>query len=290
MRKMLFLFSAIILIVLLSACNDTDEEEKDATSETEDIATTVEVDRIKKGNLTVERTVFGHVLPKKQTPVLTQQPGEITDVKVKTGDEVKKDERLGTIKTEMGSLAINAPIAGTVGQLTLEKNDFHNGEDPFAIIFDDEIVEVQLTVTPEMKSKFKVDKKYKAVIDGEKHDAEVTRIEDLPNEAGQYEVVAQIENDEESIMLGSVAEVVVKEVLEKDKLIIPTEAIVTDSDETYIFIIENDKAKKITVEVLESQSKKSAIDADVDEKAKVITSGQFLLTDGSKVDVVKDGK
>src|SRR5690625_5099794 len=99
MRKVLFLFSVIIVLFFVSACNETNDNEN---SEVEQSVTTVEIDKIKKGDLTVEQTVFGHVLPKKQTPVLPQQQGEITDVKVQTGDNVKKDERLGTLKTQMG--------------------------------------------------------------------------------------------------------------------------------------------------------------------------------------------
>lgn len=287
MRKMLFLFSAIIVLFLFTACNDSEDED---SAEIEETVTPVEIEEVKKGDLTIEQTVFGHVFPKKQTPVLVQQPGEITDVKVKTGEEVKKNEGLATIKTEMGSISINAPVAGTVGQLTLEKDDFHSGEDPFAIIFDDETVAVQFAVTSKMKDKFKVDKKYKANIDEKEYDAEVKRIESLPNEAGQYDIVAHIDNEKGNITLGSIAEVAVKEALEKDALLVPTEAILTEGDETYVFIVEDDKAKKVAVEVMESQTEQSAIEADIKEKAEVIVTGQFLLTDGSQVDVVKEGK
>src|SRR5699024_8849237 len=229
MRKVLFLFSAIIALFIMAACNETNNNEN---SEVEQSVTAVELDEIKLGNVTVEQTIFGHVLPKKQTPVLPQQPGEITDVKIKTGDEVKKDERLGTLKTQMGSIAIKAPVAGTVGQLTFEKDDLYNGEDPFAIIYDAETVIVQFSVTPEMKKKFKVDKKYKTLIAGKTYDAEVQRIESLPNEAGQYDIIAHINNEKGNISLGEVAEISVKDVLKKDTLLVPTEAIVTDSDET----------------------------------------------------------
>lgn len=287
MRKVLFVIFSIMIILLFTACNAADNEE---TSEAESSVTPVEVAKLKTGDLTVERTTFGHVIPEKQTPVIIQQPGEITDIRVKTGDQVSKNTRLATIKTEMGSNAINAPIAGTVGQLTLNNNDFHTGEEPFAIIFNDDIVTVQLVVTPELKRKFKVDQTYKATIDHKEYDAEVKRIERLPNEAGQYDIMVQIDNEDEDIALGSVAEVAVKDVLKKDTQIVPTEAIITESDETYIFIVEDGAAKKVTVDVLETQSTESAIEADVKDKAEVIVTGQFLLSDGSKVDVVKDGK
>lgn len=287
MRKVLFLLSTILILATFTACNDSDET---SPSETEDTVTPVEVEKVKKGDLSVEQTVLGHVLPEKQVPVLVQQAGEITDVKVKSGDEVKKNERLATIKTEMGSIAINAPVAGTIGQLSLAKDDFHTGEEPFAVIFDDETVTVQFSVTSTMKNKFKVEKSYKATIDDQKYDAEVKRIESLPNETGQYDLIAHIDNEDGKITLGSVAEIAVKDRLEKDALIVPTEAIVTESDETYVFIIEDDQAKRVSVDVLETQTEESAIEADIKEKAEIIVTGQFLLTDGSKVEVIKEGK
>lgn len=287
MRKVLFLFSILLSITLMTACNDIDNQEEAA----EDTITPVEVKKVKKNNLTVEQTILGHVTPAKQTPVVVQQPGKISEVKVKSGDTVKKNDRLATIQTEMGHQAITAPVDGTVGQLRAEKDDFHNGEDPFAIIFDDQTVSIQFTLTADMKDKFKIDKIYKAKIDGETYDAEVKRIESLPNEAGQYEMLAQIDNETADITLGSVAELAIEETVAKNALIVPTEAIVTEGDEHFVFVVKKDQAKKIAVDLLETQTEKSAIKAkDIKEKDQVIVTGQFLLTDESKVDVVKDGK
>jgi len=287
MRKMPFLFLLTIMLLVVAACGEADDE---STSSSEDSVTSVEIAQVSKGDLTTEQTVFGHVLPNSQTPVLPGQAGEITDLKVEPGDDVKKDEALATLKTAMGNITVKAPIAGTVGQLSLNQNDFYNGEDPFAIIFDDEKLLVQFSVTSSMRDKFKVDKTYKTTIDGKEFDTKIKRIESLPNEAGQYEITGQIENEDDDALLGTVAELSVREVLEKDTLFVPTEAIVTDSEETYMFLVEDGKAKKLVVEVLETQTDNTAIEADVKEKAEVIVNGQFLLTDGSKIDVIKEGK
>lgn len=287
MRKMPFLCLLTIMLLVVAACGEADEE---STSSSEDSVTSVEIAQVSKGDLTTEQRVYGHVLPNSQTPVLPGQAGEITDLKVEPGDDVKKDEALATLKTAMGNITVKAPIAGTVGQLSLNKNDFYNGEDPFAIIFDDEKLLVQFSVTSSMRDKFKVDKTYKTTIDGKEFDTKIKRIESLPNEAGQYEITGQIENEDDAALLGAVAELSIREVLEKDTLFVPTEAIVTDSEESYMFLVEDGKAKKLVVEVLETQTDNTAIEADVKEKAEVIVNGQFLLTDGSKIDVIKEGK
>src|SRR5699024_3048918 len=214
MRKMLFLFILTIMLLVVAACGETDDE----STSSEDSVTSVEIAQVSKGDLTTEQTVFGHVLPNSQTPVLPGQAGEITDLKVEPGDDVKKDEALATLKTAMGNITVKAPIAGTVGQLSLNQNDFYNGEDPFAIIFDDEKLLVQFSVTSSMRDTFKVDKTYKTTIDGIEFDAKINRIESLPNEAGQYEITAQIDIEYEDSLIGSIADISVKEVLEKDTL------------------------------------------------------------------------
>lgn len=286
MRKMLFLFSAIFLFLTLAACSDGNESAIDS-SETK--TNPVETAKVKKENLTVEQTVFGHTSPYKQMPVVFPQSGELTDIKVKNGDMVKKDEQIATIKTEMGSLSIKAPIEGEVGLLKLEKNDFYNGEDPLAIIFDADTVVVQLSVTPDMKDKFKEDKKYKTIIDERQYEAHVKRIEKLPNETGQYDLIAHIDDDKNRIAIGSIAEMIISEVRQKNALLVPTEAVMTEGDKTYLFTVEGTKAKKIEVELLETQTEMSAIKGNLKEGDEVIIVGQFLLSDGSEIEVVKDG-
>jgi len=287
MRNVLFLCSLLIVIVFFAACNEIDETE---TTETETTITHVEVEKVTKGNLVTEDTIYGHTVPYKQTPIMMQQPGEITDIKVENGDEVKKDERIGTLKTQMGSLAIKAPMEGEIAQLTLEKDDMYDGESPIAVVFDDETIVVQFTVTPGVKAKLKKDKTYETVINDKTYDATIKRIEKLPNESGQFDVEAHIVNEKGKIAIGAIAELIIENVHQKDVLLIPTEAIVTEGEETFIYIAGDFEAKKVTIEVIESQTDVSAIKGDIKKGEKVVTSGQFLLTDGSEIEVVKDGK
>lgn len=287
MRKMLFLFSTIMLLTVPTACTDTNKE---AEPSEETKVTPVETELVKKADLTVEQSVLGQVVPKKQVPVLFEMPGEVTEVKVRPGDEVSKDTTLATIKTQQGSFSVKAPIAGTVGQLAFDEDEFYDGETPFAVIFDAEEVKVQFSVTPEMKDKFTLEKEYTTKIQDRDYKAKVVKIESLPNETGQYELIASIDNSKGKIELGSVAEVFLKERLQKDALIVPTEAVITDSDESYVFVVEGDTVKKVAVDVLEIQTEETAIDGKVKEKDEIVVNGHFLLSDGSEVEVIKEGK
>src|SRR5699024_11069635 len=77
--------------------------------------------------------------------------------------------------------------------------------------------------------------------------------------------------------------------LEKDALIVPSEAIVTSEEEDFVYIVEDDKAKQIKVDIVESQTKETAIKGEVSEEDNVVNNGQSLLSDHVEVNVKNDG-
>lgn len=287
MRRMLFLFFSFSFILI--GCNDS---EKDSV-EIEDGETIVPVyiSDIKMDDFIVEQSVFGQAMPERQTPILIQHQGELTEIRVENGERVKKDERIGTIKTEMGSFHIKAPKEGEIANLQLEKGDIYTGEDPLAIVFEDETIALHFSVVPELRNAFKVDRTYKAIINDKEYEAEIKEIASLPNESGQFNLVAHVNNEKKHILAGMMAEIFIEDKREKDAIIIPTEAIVTEGEDQFIYKIEQSAVKKVPITVLHTQTEETAIEAeDLDEKDEIVIDGQFLLTDGSEVEIIKEGK
>jgi len=126
-------------------------------------------------------------------------------------------------------------------------------------------------------------------IKDKKHQAEVVSIDTIPNETGQYTIILELDNEDEKIDLGEVADVIIPETRVKDTIIIPTEAIVMDGDDAYVFIVDGDVAKRVPIDIDVSQSDVSAVKGDIAEKDEVIVTGQFTLTDESEIDIVKEG-
>src|SRR5699024_11010796 len=79
-----------------------------------------------------------------------------------------------------------------------------------------------------------------------------------PNENGEYELNVKVENEDDKIKIGESAKITVDKTLEKDVLIVPSEAIVTSEEEDFVYIVEDDKAKQIKVDIVESQTKETA--------------------------------
>src|SRR5699024_12523416 len=96
-------------------------------------------------------------------------------------------------------------------------------------------------------------------------------------------------DNEEDELDGSCAELEIKETREKDTLIVPTDEIVSETDEDFVYIADDDKAKKVDVEIIEPQTDQSAVDGDLEKDDDVIVKGQFTLTDEAEIEI-KEGE
>lgn len=286
MRKVFFLLLILMNGLIIAACSESEEKEVNEES----IVTPVETEQVTTGDFIVEKSTYGHISPMKQIPVMIQQPGEVTSLKVENGDKVKKNDHIGTVKSQMGSTAIYAPADGEIAHLNIQENGFQSNEEPFALIIDLESVQAEFNVTPKTKDQFKIEQKVNVFIDEKKYEAEILTVDTMPNETGQYSVIVEIDNEERYLAPGETAKLMIPEKKLKDTIIVPTDAIMTESDESYVFIVEDDTAKKVNVEIKETQTDKTAVEADLKKETEVIVNGQFTLSDGAKVEVVKEGK
>ena len=285
MRKIIFSV-CLGLILILAACSN-DEETNDNT---EAAPTPVEVAKVKTGDFIIEKTLYGETSPEKQMPVMLEQPSEIKTVHVKNGDKVKKDDKLITIKTPAGDQSVNASTDGVVGQLTAKAGSFQSNEDPILVIADLDTLTIHYMVTANARDLFKVDDKLDVEINNDTYEAKVTSIDTLPNETGQYAVEFELENKDNDVLPGEPAKVLVAEEKVKKTKIIPTEAVLTEGDEQFIFIVRDDQVERVLVEVQETQSDKSAVKADIKKDDQVVVNGHFTLTDQAEIDVQKEDK
>ncbi|HLR59084.1 MAG TPA: efflux RND transporter periplasmic adaptor subunit [Pseudogracilibacillus sp.] len=285
MKKKMLLLIFISFALILSACGDSDKEE----TEEEDNVVPVETTEVDKGNLKTEKSLYGQTQAIKQTPIMLSQPGELDELKVANNDEVNKDDALAVIKSEAGEQTIKAPSKGIVASLPESSGAFVSNEEPFAMILDLDEIKVQATMTQKMRDLFTVDQEVKVEIDNEEYTGKVLALDPLPNENGELVMNVRVKNEDDKISTGESAKITVNKTLKKDVLIVPSEAIMTSEEEDYVYVIEDSKAKKVKVEILEAQTNETAIKGDIKEKDAIVINGQSLLSDDVKVDVKKDG-
>lgn len=275
----------LLLIGFLTACNQNEETEHNQ----EENIIPVETVEVTEGDLVIEKSLYGRTEPTRLTPIMVQMLGEIDDLEVENGDQVEEGDIIATLKTQVGKQNIEAPRKGEVIQLESEEGDLVTETEPLAMIIDLTEIKVNFTVTSHLRSLLEKESKLTTEINDEKYTAEVTMVGTMPDETGLYPVEAKIGNEDNKILPGMIAVMQIPEKRIKQALILPTEAIVEESDSTYIYLVEDDSVVKTEITVLETQSDKTAIEAEIEIGDQAVINGQLTIEDGSKVNVVKEG-
>lgn len=283
MTKNVLKIMAICLIGLLVACsnNNTDEDKTESIIPVETI--TAQEDEI-----VVNRTLSGRTAPNRTTPVMVEVPGEIEELNVENGDKVEEDEVLATLKTPAGNQDITAPKSGEVAELELDEEDVATDSDPFAVIIDMEKLKINYDVTSNVRSLMEKDMILDTVVDDETYETTITSIGSIPGETGLYPVEGVVENVDDQLIPGLVVKTSVPEKRIKDTIVVPTEAIIEESDGAFVYLVEDNVAVKTEITIKESQSDVTAIEGDVKVDDEVVINGQLTLSDGREVEVVEE--
>ncbi|HLR61504.1 MAG TPA: efflux RND transporter periplasmic adaptor subunit [Lentibacillus sp.] len=286
MRKLFLTAAAILLISVLAACSQNEDD----NAEQEEQATAVETAEATNGDLVIEKSLYGRTEPSSTTPVAVQSAGEITELEVENGDTVEEDDHLATIQTAAGNKNIYAREAGEIAQLTAEEGSMASPDSgPLMVIADFDPMTINLTVAAETLDLLKTGDTYPVMIDDQEYEAEVISVGTMPDDTGLYPVEAEIGNEEGNIKTGVVASMNVPENRVKDSIILPTEAVVTESGESFVYVVKDNQAVKTNVTIKESQSEKTAVEGDVAEGDQVVVNGLLTLSDGKEVNVIEEG-
>lgn len=274
-----------MLIGFLTACSQNEETKENR----EDVIIPVETVEAVEGELVIEKLLYGRTAPKQITPILIQIPGEVDELKVENGDQVEEDDLIAILKTQVGQQNIKAPQNGEIVQLEVEEGDVVTDAEPFAMVIDLGEIKVDFPVTNHVRSLLEKGDTYISIIDDQEYEIKITSISILPDETGLYPIEASLENKDNKVLPGMVAVMNVPERRIENGLILPTSAIIEETDGAFIYLVQDNEAVKREITILESQSDQTAIEGDVQAGDQVVINGQLTLEDGSKVNVVKEG-
>ncbi|WP_018930760.1 efflux RND transporter periplasmic adaptor subunit [Gracilibacillus lacisalsi] len=285
MKRLLFLL--MIVIITLVACSENSDEEEEQVER----VTPVETGEVTKGDLVMERNFYGRTMPNQTTPVIPSVAGEIDELEVENGDKVEEDDDIAIISSPQGNITVEAPADGVISQLEAKEGSMVSNQDPLATIIDLEQLTVQLQVPDVQLDLFEKGKEVTLLLQSaeeETLEAEIEYVADAANEAGLFPIDLSFDNETTHYKAGVIATVVLEDTVIENSLLIPTAALVEENDDTYVYVVEDDTAKKVEIDVQATQSELTAIQAELNEGDQIITSGQLTLVDGSKISVVEE--
>lgn len=251
-----------------------------------------------KGELKDYLEFSGDVTAKTNIDILPDAAGKITEVRVRVGDEVGKDEVIAYVDASRPGMTyepgpVKSPISGTITSVNVVPGSMVSQQVSVARVSKTESLEISMNVPERYISKIRLNQAAYLKFDaypGETFPATITEISPvLDQTARTMGVKLSLAARDARIKAGMFARVKLITDTKTNIVKIPSTAVVTRSGEDYIFIVQNGDpvtVRKQTVTAGIRVDDKIEILSGINPGEEVVVSGQTLLEDGSTVNVV----
>ena len=277
---------------------------KAAKGEEKEVETLYAVSTYKtvEGNLDDYLEFGGDVASVNEVMVLPDQAGKITNVLVKVGEMVKKDQviayvnplRVGVVYNDS---PVKAPITGRITSLPVTVGSTVSQSSLVAKVARTDELEIRISIAERFVSRISNGQKatvtfdaYPGVIFGAKV-FEVSPV--LDTSSRTMGVKLRLDPPDSRVKVGMYGRVKLVTESVKNAIILPASAIVTRDGKDYVFTIAKQNADKEAAAVtLKPVTKGITVDNNVEitkgleTGEEVVIKGQTLLNDGSKVNVI----
>lgn len=185
---------------------------------------------------------------------------------------------------------IRATISGEVTEVNGEVGEMASSASPFATIVAKDTVKLSIKITANQLASFNVGDELDVKVAGLEgtFKGSVVYVSSVSSGFGLFTVDIEINNQEQKIRPGMVASVIVEEIKQANSLIIPAEAVIQKEGRSVVFIVVDGRSEMREVEVLQYSTDSVAVVGDIKENEKVVISGQNLLDDGNKVQIMEE--
>lgn len=198
--------------------------------------------------------------------------------------------QLESSKQSLKDAYVKAPISGTVSQCNVTAGaSLSQGVSPFVII-NTSSVDIKVNVSENMINSIKAGDSVRINIPvlsaGEDFDGTISYVSPDANSDGTYEVKVNLPNNDGALKSGMFARVYFTKEKNENALVLPRDCVITKDGESYVFAVEDGKAKKCAVETGIDNGDEVEIISGVTEGMTIVTEGQTYLSDGDSVNDV----
>ena len=192
--------------------------------------------------------------------------------------------QLEQARQDLAEASISAPFAGEIAELLVEEGESVNvGSAVFRLISIDKQLG-RFSVPPQDSQSLLEQKEVTFNYAGADYPAEIVRSSSAPTEQRLVDLVAELKASESPIPAGSVAQLNY-EVNLASGILVPSAAITTEGSQSYVFIVEEDRAQRTKINLLAEASARAAIEG-IEEGTQVIYPLPLDLRNGIKVSVL----
>ena len=199
-------------------------------------------------------------------------------------------EQLSTLLEDVDAQGnVVSPVAGTLVSLNAAENAFVSPSLPVAVIDGPEQMKVTVSVSEALVPKLVIGDEAEVSVSAVDavFTAQIRSVEQTANaQTMLYTVTLTVPADVGGLLSGMFADVTFRTDASENAVVVPTEAILTSGGEQYVFVVENDAARRVTVTTGLTGSGVTEILSGLQPGQQLVTVGQAYLSDGDPVRVV----
>lgn len=214
--------------------------------------------------------------------------GEIRDENRQVSENSISSAQLGIDQANenLKSYTIRASISGTIESVNLKEHEFATTSSPAFVISNKDSMVATYYVSEDVRNTFSIGQKVSVTKDDKSYNAEVIEIGTAVDQTtGLFKIKAAIKGDTSGLLSGTKATVTTDTYNEKNALIIPYDALYFESEQAYLYIVEDGKAKKVEVTTGLFDEINAVITDGISKDDMVITTWSAQLRDGVKVSI-----
>ncbi|MBN2655901.1 MAG: efflux RND transporter periplasmic adaptor subunit [Spirochaetales bacterium] len=242
--------------------------------------------------------VNGDIVSGDIVDVYPDTAGKLTDIRVSTGDRVKKGDLLAYVDPSRPGMnftnsPVYSPISGTVTSFSGNEGSTVAGQAPIATIGDLSNLQVRTYISERKISMIALGMPAELTFEaypGETFSARITEISPVVDPSSRsMEIKLSLNSRNTRIKSGMFAKVKITTSVKDNVVKIPTDCISERYDEKFVYVVNSDdKAEKRIIVSGISVGDVTEILSGLAADDKVVIQGQSLLEDGVPVKVIKE--
>ena len=212
------------------------------------------VSRLRQTELSVKQAI-------QQMGKMDEQQEENVRQAVLGVQQAEQNLRLAELRVEqaekrLSDTRIEAPGDGVVANISTLVGEMVSAQLPLITIVSDRSLVVEAPVSEHQLMLFAEGETLRVAFPaiGEERIGKVRPLPVAAGQAGLYQVELAVDNENRNIKPGTPAKIMLPRTLVEDAWLVPTDAVVENAEGAHVFIVKDDQAVKVPVEVIQAQT------------------------------------
>lgn len=199
--------------------------------------------------------------------------------------------QMDTLQKSINDCSVTSPMTGVISERNIERGGFATQAAASYTIIDISTIKVEVGVSEQVVNTIKIGDTVAVTmtaVSAEPLKGKVSTIAPAAGQTGTYIVKIEMDNSKNAIKSGMMAEVNFTTESAENAIVLPRNAVIEKDGETYVYIVEDGKAKKVDVALGIESADTIEITEGLTAGDAVITKGQTYVSDGEEVKVLND--